>query len=112
MARVFSTVLLSDAIRDLCKTLEISEVQAASEMVRSDTGRPISVSSLRRIRYTGIQPTMYPLMAILTWLDCYDVARFCIESTSVEVEPDGRITARRVSWPSYEDSRVIIGYWK
>lgn len=113
MERVFSCWLLAECIREHCKDLGISDAQAAREMIRPDTGKAISVTSLRRIRYTEVMPTMGPLLAMLTWLNIFDLSRFMIFSDSVTAEPNGEITAKRVNVPLYvKDSRVVIGRWK
>lgn len=113
MNRVFSPWLLSESIREHCRDLGISEVQAASEMIRPDTGKAISVTSLRRIQHTDLMPTMGPLLAMLTWLNIFDLTRFMFLADSVKAEKDGQITAERVGNPVYEqDHRVVIGRWK
>lgn len=109
MAKVFSNVLLSDAIWLEARRRNQNLTEAAGDMVRMD-GKRIGRAQLARLRSTERRPMFENLMAILQWLNIFDLGQFMIDDTTIQTEPDGRITAELVSPPRSGDSRVTIGY--
>lgn len=111
MAWMFSNSLLADAIWLEAKRQGITIDQVAREMSEA-SGLPVTRERLCRLRSTDVHPKVDSLAAMLNWLGRWDMAEFLVDTTTLEVDSDGRITIERMAWPQHPDHRVTIGRMK